>query len=247
MESPDSIKASYFSQRPDPVSDFYSIQSVEGPPVILENQVGEGYANDSVRPFSYLISVFPSANSFSAVGLPAGITLNSTTGEISGVPLQGGNIKLRSRQRNAFGSSQEIVSLRISEVTSFSHSIELSLSGYSGAEILEEFPMLVKMDSSMDANFSLNSFASGECNDLRFFDENGRDLPYEIESINYATNSLTAWVRVAELDSSKSIFSYWGNPDLTNTPPDSSTDGSTWSAGYRGFGTSTNERDGCSN
>ena len=86
----------------------------------------------------------------------------------------------------------------------------------------------------MDANFSLNSFASSECNDLRFFDENGRDLPYEIESINYATNSLTAWVRVAELDSSKSIFSYWGNPDLANTPPDSSTDGSTWSAGYRG-------------
>ena len=41
--------------------------------------------------------------------------------------------------------------------------------------------MLVQMDSGMDANFSLNSFASRECNDLRFFDEMGRDLPYEIE------------------------------------------------------------------
>ena len=127
---PLTLSASYFS-RGDPVSDFYTIQSVEGPPVILENQVGEGYANDSVRPFSYLISVFPSANSFSAVGLPAGITLNSTTGEISGVPLQGGEYKITVTAANAFGSSQEIVSLRISEVTSFSHSIELSLSYYS--------------------------------------------------------------------------------------------------------------------
>ena len=58
MESAESIKASYLSQRPDPASDFFTVQSVEGPPVILGNQVGEGYANDSVRPFSYLISVF---------------------------------------------------------------------------------------------------------------------------------------------------------------------------------------------
>ena len=83
-------------------------------------------------------------------------------------------------------------------------------------------------------NFSINSFASRECNDLRFFDEKGRDLPYEIEGIDYGSNSLTAWVRVSELDSSKSIFAYWGNPNLANTPPESSTDGSTWRARYRG-------------
>ena len=94
--------------------------------------------------------------------------------------------------------------------------------------------MLVQMNSLMDANFSINSFASRECNDLRFFDEKGRDLPYEIEGIDYGSNSLTAWVRVSELDSSKSIFAYWGNPQLADTTPLSSTDGSTWSAGYRG-------------
>ena len=44
----------------------------------------------------------------------------------------------------------------------------------------------------MDANFGLNSFASVECNDLRFYDETGRDLPYEIESIDLTTNSLFA-------------------------------------------------------
>ena len=123
METPQSIKASYVSQRPYSVSDFFAVDSVEGPPVILANQIGEGYANDSVRPFSYLISVFPSATSFSAVGLPAGIDLNSSTGQISGVPLQGGDYKITVTAANIFGSSQEIVNLSISEVSGFSHSI----------------------------------------------------------------------------------------------------------------------------
>ena len=56
----------------------------------------------------------------------------------------------------------------------------------------------------------------------------------KLKGLDYASNSLTAWVCVAELDNSKSIFAYWGNPTLAHTPPDSSTDGSTWRAGYRG-------------
>ena len=93
--NPQSIKASYLSQRPDAAVNFFTAASVEGPPVILANQKGEGYANDNDHPFSYFISVFPSASTFSAVGLPAGITLNSSTGEISGVPLQGGTYNIR--------------------------------------------------------------------------------------------------------------------------------------------------------
>ena len=228
MESPESIRASYASQRPDSPSNFSLVSSVEGPPVILKGQIAEGFANDSLRPLSYFISVFPSASSFSGVGLPAGISLNSSTGELSGAPLQGGAYKITITASNAFGSSQEIVSLRISEVSGFSHSVELSMAGYTGAETLTDFPMLVHMSQAMDANFSLNSFASTQGNDLRFFDEVGRDLPFEIESIDFSANLLVAWVRVAELNSSKSIFAYWGNPSLSSTPPETSTDGSTW-------------------
>ena len=68
---------------------------------------------------------------------------------------------------------------------------------------------------------------------MRFYDDEGRDLPYEIESIDFDNNSLIAWVRVAELANDKSVFAYWGIP-LSSTSPDSSTDGSTWNAGYRG-------------
>ena len=234
IESAEEVLASYNSQRPNPPTTFFSASAVEGPPVILPDQVGEGYANDSARPLSYFIKVFPSASNFSAVGLPAGVTLNATTGELTGEPLQGGTYKITVTASNAFGSSQEIINLRVSEVSGFTHFLELSLSGYAGSEILTDFPMLVRMDSTLDANFSLNSFSSSECNDLRFYDDEGRDLPYEIESIDFDNNSLIAWVRVAELANDKSVFAYWGNPSLASTSPVSSTDGSTWNAGYRG-------------
>ena len=40
-------------------------------------------------------------------------------------------------------------------MSGFTHSIELGLSGYSGSEVLEDFPMLIRMSPTMDANFSL--------------------------------------------------------------------------------------------
>ena len=86
----------------------------------------------------------------------------------------------------------------------------------------------------MDANFSLNSFVSDECYDLRFYDTVGRDLAYEIESIDHARNSLVVWVRVAELNASTSIFAFWGNENLSDRAPVHAIDGSTWSEGFRG-------------
>ena len=77
------------------------MQAVQGPPTILEGQVVEGYANDPARQVSYQVRTFPSADSFYAVGLPAGMDLNQTTGVISGQPVQGGIIKSRSRPRTA--------------------------------------------------------------------------------------------------------------------------------------------------
>ena len=234
MESPESIKASYNSQRPYPESEFANFATVEGPPVILENQTAQGYANDPEKVFSYNIEVFPSADSFSAVGLPAGIELNSVTGELRGYPLQGGEFQITVTASNSFGDSQQIVALKISEVSSFTHSIEISMAGYSGSETLLNFPTLITMDSNMDANFSLNSFVSDECYDLRFYDTVGRDLAYEIESVDHARNSLVVWVRVAELNASTSIFAFWGNENLSDRAPVHAIDGSTWSEGFRG-------------
>ena len=228
LESPDSILASYESQRPD--GNFYSSQPVVGPPLFIDGQVAEGYANDSN--LSYLIKVFPSAVSFSAVGLPAGILLNSSTGEISGVPLQGGTYNVTITASNSSGQDQGVLVLSIVERSGFTHDVEFNCSAYSGST-LHDFPLLIRLDRSVN-NFSLKSFASTKCYDLRFYDQQARELEYEIDEINDSNGSVDAWVKVKDFNSSTVISAYWGNPNLALTPPVYCNDGSTWSNGFRG-------------
>ena len=228
LESPDSILASYESQRPD--GNFYSSQSVVGPPLFIVGQMAEGYANDSN--LSYFVKVFPSASSFSAVGLPAGISLNSSTGEISGIPLQGGTYNVTITANNNSGQDQGVLVLSIVERSGFTHSVDFNCSSYTGST-LNDFPLLIRLDRSV-SNFSLKSFASQKCYDLRFYDEQARELEYEIDEIDDANGSLAVWVEVKDLNSSTIISAYWGNPNLAEVPPIYCNDGSVWSNGFRG-------------
>jgi hypothetical protein len=57
IESQDSLIASYESQRPD--GNFSTMQPVTGPPLLINGQVAEGYANDSN--LSYMVQVFRTA------------------------------------------------------------------------------------------------------------------------------------------------------------------------------------------
>ena len=68
---------------------FSSFDSVQGPPIILRDQIAEGFANDANQSFEYIVKTFPQAQSFSIVGLPPGLDFNQSTGRIAGVPLQG--------------------------------------------------------------------------------------------------------------------------------------------------------------
>ena len=228
LESADSILASYESQRPD--GNFSGMQPVIGPPLLIDGQVAEGYANDSN--LSYFVRVFPSATSFSAVGLPAGILLNSATGELSGVPLQGGTYSITITASNSSGQDQGVLTLSVVERTGFSHKVDFNCSAYTGST-LEDFPLLIRLDRSV-TNFSLKSFASKDCNDLRFYDQLARELEYEIDEINDLNGSLSVWVKAKDFNSSTLISAYWGNPTMAASPPLYSGNGSTWSNGFRG-------------
>ena len=185
-----------------------------------------------IRDSSYFVRVFPTATSFSAVGLPAGISLNSTTGELSGVPLQGGTYSITITASNSSGQDQGVLTLSVVERTGFSHNVEFNCSSYSGST-LKDFPLLVRLDRTV-TNFSLKSFASKSCNDLRFYDQLARELEYEIDEINDLNGSLSVWVKAKDFNSSTLISAYWGNPAMAQSPPQYSGDGSTWSNGYRG-------------
>ena len=181
-----------------------------GPPIILGGQLAEGYANDANRSFSYLIKTYPVADSFTVVGLPPGLDFNQSTGRISGVPLQGGSYQITVTADNAYGSDQGNADLRFASLIGFSHSATFDFSGYDGNQTLLDFPIYLTLDSSID-NFSLKSFSSKEFHDLRFFDNQGRELNYEIDLIQPDSNQLTVWVQVKEMNASNTISAHWGN------------------------------------
>ncbi len=71
-------------------------------------QIGLAYSvTPDVKPDDPANSIFRSAESFSATGLPAGLTINKVTGEISGIPaaLKATPYNVKITARNKFGST----------------------------------------------------------------------------------------------------------------------------------------------
>ena len=73
----------------------------------------------------------------------------------------------------------------------FSKQLEFSCQNYAGSSTLEDFPMLIEMNGSIDG-FNLRQFASDTGNDLRFIDPSGTEYSYEIETFDLAGNQLVA-------------------------------------------------------
>jgi hypothetical protein len=105
-------------------------------------------------------------------------------------------------------------------------------SGYDGLGTLTDFVALVCLDSTIPG-FTYSNFASPFGYDLRFVNDTGmRLLPYEIEVWNTNGRSLL-WVQAPELaGNDTTIWAYWGDKDLTNTPT-FLTNGATWSRDFQ--------------
>ena len=75
---------------------------------------------------------------------------------------------------------------------------------------VEEFPLLVRLDSVLD----FTKVKAGGA-DIRFADPDGTLLPHEIELFDAAAKTCLAWVRVPRVDASSltdHIVLYWNNP-----------------------------------
>jgi len=84
--------------------------NVTAPPIITSN----GTVNGTIgTPFEYSITVNNSATSYNATGLPVGLTINTTTGTITGVPTVGGVFAVRITAVNGGGAANNIVTITI--------------------------------------------------------------------------------------------------------------------------------------
>ncbi|HEX4264253.1 MAG TPA: DUF2341 domain-containing protein [Verrucomicrobiae bacterium] len=100
----------------------------------------------------------------------------------------------------------------------YTDKLKITFSGYTRGETLQDFPVLVKLDTGI-SGFNYSHFASGTGGDLRFTDAGGtRVIPHEIDEWNPSGTS-TVWVQMPALTGAGDfIWAYWGNPSDTTAP-----------------------------
>lgn len=113
----------------------------------------------------------------------------------------------------------------------FGNMANIQFNGYTGAEVLTNFPVLIKLGTNIPG-FEYDQFLSPASADLRFVSDGTNELNYEIDTWNPGGESYV-WVQMPALNGSGTqISAYWGKAGLT--PPDYTTNGATWSNGYLG-------------
>jgi hypothetical protein len=111
----------------------------------------------------------------------------------------------------------------------YKYLMDISFNRAPGAPTLNNFPVLVVLNSDIP-NFDYAQLKSN-AEDLRFADDGGLELAYEIENWDTGGDS-HIWVSVSTLsDTSTNITAYWGNP--TDSTPSYTTNGSTWDSDYK--------------
>ncbi|NDH00332.1 MAG: DUF2341 domain-containing protein, partial [Opitutae bacterium] len=236
------IAASYNNQKTDQSSNPYlNFETLNGP-VSLNDPAGTKIYGKKGSSLSFTIGKSGSG-SFSANGLPNGLSINASTGEISGTPTSEADqdITITATGTTAGGTTVSVTKLYkviISDPASFPYRMNLTLSGYTGSTTLTDFPVLVSLGSSI-SGFSYNGFLDGDGDglrtggDLRFFASSGQELAYEIADWNTSGTS-HIWVKVPSISGTNTVITAaWGKSG-TGTMPDYATHDPVWSNGYEG-------------
>ena len=109
---------------------------------------------------------------------------------------------------------------------------EITVSGYTGASPLANFPVLVRISPTRISGFSYADCAAGGA-DIAFTDAQGNALDREIDTWDTAGESLV-WVRVPSLAAGTVLTMTYGDATVTAQPA-CQTDGSVWTAaGFAG-------------
>ena len=115
------------------------------------------------------------------------------------------------------------------DASAFAKSVAFTCSGYTGASTLINFPVAVRLADDSPAGFSYTDLAnSANGNEIRFADDTGKSLPYEIENWNPKGTSLV-WVKIPALAKGTKFTMYYGG-----RPTDIIQSRWTWTADFVG-------------
>ena len=130
--------------------------------------------------------------------LPAGLTLNATTGVLSGTPTAAYTGSVTIRGANLAGFSQDTLYLTVTAPENYgtwtnvrSMQLDNTAAGTGLTDSLANFPVLVRLGA---VHAPIFASAKGNGADVRFSLADGTRLPYEIDHWDSASSSASVWV-----------------------------------------------------
>lgn len=126
-----------------------------------------------------------------------------------------GEDTMKKRLLSAIASAAAAAACALPAFGGFTKSVAFTTSGYQGAAPLADFPVLVKLSSSI-SGFDYADF--GGTTNLVFKDSGGSVIPHDVDTWNTSGVSLV-WVRVPSLTSATTFTMYYcGSDSAVNNP-----------------------------
>lgn len=150
------------------------------------------------------------------------------------LPVSSSPCVFRFRATNIHGSAWSSAGTLASDraLATWQDTAILTASGYSAAETLTGFPLLVRLDATKVPGFSYSQMLSSGGADLAFTSEDGAQLyDHEIETWD-ETGTSFIWVRVPALTAQSKLRLWWGK--AAESAPSPPAKAATWSSGFGG-------------
>ena len=177
---------------------------------------------------AYGLNGYNSSITYSLLNAPNWLSADSSSGTVTGTPPAAGTYTFDVKAENSLGSNVKTVTFSVYDYSDWQYALPIT-TDLSNGTTLTDWNMLVRL-SETDSNGTGNrgfrySQASSNGGDLRFLDNSGSELKYEIANWNSSGES-HVWVNIPTLKSDANITMYWGNPNAGL--PTYANDGSVW-------------------
>jgi len=201
------------------------------PPVSLSYTTPLSFTAGSAIPTQFPTTT-GNPTSYSTTGLPAGLTLNTTNGQITGTPTTASAAANYSiTATNSTTSATFSINITVSTATyptgyAYKMPITLNTTGLGITGNLTDFPVLLKI---VDPGLVVTTggcsnrvqFPTGPAYDFAFVDPNSsaNELPYQVESYDATNGILLVWVQIPTIyKSSNNVLNfYYGNATAPST------------------------------
>ena len=179
-------------------------------------------------PFSYTITATNTPTSYNAIGLPAGLSINTTNGVITGTPIAAGVSSVTLSATNAGGTGTAILTLTVNSPPStgmMKPAIAATINPVNQVPVIESSPTFMPNPAISGQNVTFNVSASDTDGDaLTYawtFGEGGTGSTATPSYVYAAAGTYTVQVTITDaggLSANSSISVLVNTPNVVNTP-----------------------------